>query len=54
MKKNYILSFVASGLFLVGAVINFINGISARGVICLIGAVSFALAGYHWHRKGRS
>ncbi len=54
MKKNYILAFVASGLFLVGAVINFINGISTRGVICLIGAISFALAGYHWNRNRRS
>jgi len=54
MKKNYVLAFTAGGLFLVAAVLNYVNGGSARGSICLIAALAFFLGGYHWRRRGRS
>jgi hypothetical protein len=53
MKRSYILSFVAAGLFAVAAVLNFINGSSFRGVIGCIGAISFLLAGIHWRRTNK-
>jgi hypothetical protein len=52
MKSNSLLSFIAGFLFLVAAVLSFINGSLFRGVISLIAAISFILAGIHWRRKG--
>jgi hypothetical protein len=52
MKRNSVLAFVACGLFLLAAILNMVNGASFKGAICIIGAISFFLAGYHWRRKG--
>lgn len=54
MKRNYILVFGAAGLFAVASLLNFIEGNTSRGVIGLIGAVSFLLAGIHYKRSSRN
>ena len=54
MKRNYILVFGAAGLFAVASLLNFIEGNTSRGVIGLIAAVSFLLAGIHYKRSSRN
>ncbi|HWJ90171.1 MAG TPA: hypothetical protein VNR87_03625 [Flavisolibacter sp.] len=51
--KNYVLAFIAAGLFAIASVLSIINGISVRAVIGFIGALSFLLAGIHWRRADR-
>jgi hypothetical protein len=54
MKRNYILAFVAAALFATASLFNFIQGSTPRGIISLIGAISFLLAGIHYKRSSRN
>jgi membrane-bound ClpP family serine protease len=54
MKKGYIFIFAAAVLFAIASIFNFIEGSIPRGVISLIGAVSFLLAGIHYKRSSRN
>jgi hypothetical protein len=53
MKRTDILYFVAATLFAIAAVLSFVNGSVSRGVIGIIGTISFVLSGIHWRRKNK-
>jgi len=53
MKKNHLLAYVAATLFAIAAVISFIEGVTYRGIISVIGTISFVLAGIHYQRSSR-
>jgi hypothetical protein len=53
MKRIDYLYFLAGTLFAVAAVLNFINGSVFRGMIGVIGTLSFVLGGLHWRKKNR-
>jgi hypothetical protein len=54
MNRNSVLSYIAAVLFLIAAILSFVNRESFRAVLGCIGALSFLLAGIHWGRKGRT
>ncbi|HEU4632630.1 MAG TPA: hypothetical protein VFS22_01515 [Flavisolibacter sp.] len=54
MKRNYTLVFVAAAVFAVASLYNFIEGFTSRGIIGLLAAISFLLAGIHYKRSSRN
>lgn len=54
MKKNHTLVFIAAALFAVASLFSFMEGSTPRGIIGLIGAISFLLAGIHYKRSSRN
>jgi hypothetical protein len=53
MKRTDLLYYLAAILFAVASVIGFINDNILRGVIGIIGCLSFVLSGIHWRRKNK-
>ena len=52
--KSYVLSFIAAAMFAVAAIMGFMNESNSRGMVGLIGCISFVLAGIHWKRKAQN
>jgi TM2 domain-containing membrane protein YozV len=54
MKNNHILSFIAAALLAIAGILSFINGSVFRGIIGLIGTISFILSGIHYRKARRN
>jgi hypothetical protein len=53
MKKWYLLYYVAAALFVIAAVLGFINGAVQRGSVALVLALGMVLAGYRYQRRNK-
>ena len=53
MKKGYLLYYLAAVLFVIAAVLSFINGAAARGSIALVLALGMVLAGFRYQKRNK-
>jgi hypothetical protein len=53
MKNAYVLYYVAAALFVIAAVLSFINNALPRGSIALVLALGMVLAGYRSQRRNK-
>jgi len=53
MKKPYLLYYIAAALFVIAAVLSFINGGVPRGSIALVLALGMVLAGYRSQKRNK-
>ena len=53
MKKAHVLYYLAAVLFVIAAVLSFINGASQRGGVALVLALGMVLAGYRYQRRNK-
>lgn len=53
MKKGYLLYYVAAALFVIAAVLSFLNDAMQRGSVALVLALGMVLAGYRYQRRNK-
>jgi hypothetical protein len=53
MKKGHVLYYAAAALFVIAAILSFVNDAASRGSIALVLALGMVLAGYRYQRRNK-
>jgi hypothetical protein len=53
MKKAYLLYYLAAALFVIAAVLSFVNNAAQRGSVALVLALGMVLAGYRIQKRNK-
>lgn len=53
MKNGHVLYYTAAALFVIAAVLSFINGAVQRGSVALVLALGMVLAGYRYQKRNK-
>ncbi|HUQ96966.1 MAG TPA: hypothetical protein VM010_04820 [Chitinophagaceae bacterium] len=53
MKNAYLLYYAAAALFVIAAILSFVNNGSQRGSVALVLALGMTLAGYRYQKRNK-